>query len=118
MTDKLVPITLLRTGPDLSQETDVKCQWWLQQGRDHATDGLDFALPQNESCPDDSTSSCITFRPGERRVELHIIIKHDNVLEPNESFHLILETAYKVYPDVMNVIIMEGFSRKFTRRTN
>lgn len=110
--DVLFPISVLRTGPDLSQETTVRLQWLLQS-RDDAEFGADFSLPQNESCFDDSNLTCITFAAGERRAVFHVIIKHDNRLETNESFHVILHSAFKVYPDIIKVFIMEGYLRKF-----
>ena len=107
---------MLQTGPDLNQELTVKFQV-IDQPRDGAELGEDFALAQNESCPqvEDSNQTCVTFGRGERTAVFHVIIKHDNILETNESFHLVLHSVFKAYPDIIEVVIMEGFSRMFNR---
>ena len=110
--DVWAKFTLLRTGPDLSDTTTVKCQTIRNPG-DSAEDNIDYALPRNESCIGlEENLSCVTFDTDQRIAVLHVIIKHDQILEGNESFHLVLHSGFKAYPDVMKVVILEATQRK------
>ena len=109
MTDMLVPITILRTGPDLNVTTSLRL-WPLLMDGDHAVGEEDFAFPQNESCPEgQALLSCGVFTPGQSRIVLHVIIKHDSVLEPNQSFHLKLDSQ----SEALEVIILDASPREF-----
>ena len=112
--DVFVPIIINRTGPDLSVETlPVRLQWLLESGEDKATFGQDFDLPHNESCVGEySRLSCVIFAPWQTTAVLHVIIKRDQVLEANESFHLVLNSPYRVSPYGMKVTILESAPRK------
>ena len=112
--DVFVPIIIKRTGPDLSVVTlPDKLQWLRESREDEATFGLDFDLPDNESCTEGNPDlSCVTFAPGQTTAMFHVIIKHDRILEPNESFHLVLNSPYRVNPYSMKVTILESAPRK------
>ena len=113
--DVLVPIVINRTGPDLTVETaNVKLLWLLESGEDEAEFGKDFDLPTNESCTGGNSGlSCVTFAPGQTSAVLHVVIKHDRILETNESFHLVLNSGFRVDPYGMKVTILESAPRKY-----
>ena len=112
--DVLVPIVINRTGPDLTVETTVRLQWLIESGEDDASFRLDFDLPANESCSagQNSGPSCVTFAPGQTTAVLHVIIKHDQILEANESFHLLLLSSFRCTPYGMKITILESAPRK------
>lgn len=110
--DVVLPVTIVRTGPDLRSETNVTVHWLIQI-RDNAVPGVDFSLDPSQSCSDEiSDASCVTFGSGESRIDVNVTIKHDNLLEANETFHLILDTGYKVFPDIVRVVILDSSPRE------
>lgn len=111
--DVLVPIVLNRTGPDLTVEMPiVRLQSYIESG-DDAIFGVDFDLPANESCPEGPSGvSCVTFAPGQTIAVLHVIIKHDRILEANESFQLVIISSFRHDPYSMKVTILESAPRK------
>ena len=110
--DVLVPIVFNRTGPDLTVEMPA-VKLHIESGEGNAIFGVDFDLPANESCPEgDSRDSCVTFAPGQTTAVLHVIIKHDQILEANESFHLVIISSFRSPPYGMKITILESAPRK------
>ena len=113
--DVLVPIVINQAGPDLTVKIPAVKLRLLESGENDATFGEDFDLPANESCSGENSEpvpSCVTFAPGQTTAVLHVIIKHDQILEANESFHLLLSSSYRCTPYSMKVIILESAPRK------
>ena len=99
---------IMRTGPDLNVETTLRL-FPLLMDDDNAVAGEDFTFPENERCSEgNSLLSCGVFRSGQSMMILHVIIKHDNVLEPNKSFHLRLESQ----PKGLEMVILDASPRK------
>ena len=113
--DVLVPIVINQAGPDLTVNIPAVKLRLLESGEDDATFGVDFDLPANESCSGENSEpvpSCVTFAVNQTTAVLHVIIKHDQILEANESFHLLLSSSYRCTPYSMKIIILESAPRK------
>ena len=108
----LVPIVISRTGPDLTVEMPA-VRLHIESGEGDATFREDFDLPANESCPEgDSGDSCVTFAPGQTTAVLHVIIKHNQTLEANESFYLVIISSFRSPPYGMKITILDSAPRK------
>ena len=115
-TDVFVPIVIARTVPDPDFDMPAVKLRSIESGEDDAMFGVDFDLPANESCPEGTPGvSCVTFAPNQTTAVLHVIIKHDQIVEVNESFHLAIISSYRWAPYGMKITILESAPRKLVK---